>query len=378
VIAKFSPWSPEIYHKSEHPEVVAIRNIISRNSQNNFVLIGVGGQKCEYFKEKGISFYNFGSNTRFKYLLSFFLRFFLCFPLRPTVIVSMGTIDLIPFGIASILTRTKFIPIITGEIWFDLSQVAKPFRKIFAFLLNASLLKAHAVLAISESVGKEVENSYRIKSEKVFVYKYKISSTFNPDVPRTLKQILNPNGKTVLTICRISPQKGLEYLVEACQIIIREIPNVKVVIKAYSSDERYEERLRSIINKYHLQEFIKILKLNVPYSEMPKYMAAADVFVLPSVSEGLGIVILEALATGIPVVASRIGGIPDVLVHEYNGLLVEPRDVEGLAEALLRILRDDKLKKQLIEGGLSTIQRMKENEIEKLLGKIIFKESKVT
>jgi glycosyltransferase involved in cell wall biosynthesis len=87
---------------------------------------------------------------------------------------------------------------------------------------------------------------------------------------------------------------------------------------------------------------------------------------------GLGVVILEALATGVPVVASRVGGIPDILTHEYNGLLVEPRDVEDFAEAIVRILSDDKLKRRLIEGGLATIWRTRENEIEKLLSKLIF------
>ena len=65
------------------------------------------------------------------------------------------------------------------------------------------------------------------------------------------------------------------------------------------------------------------------------------------------------------------------MIHEYNGLLVEPRDVEGLAEAIMKILSNDKFKQQLIEGGLATIRRIKENEIEKLLSKLIFKKLEV-
>jgi glycosyltransferase involved in cell wall biosynthesis len=370
MISKFSPWNYEVYHKSEHPENVAIRCIISQNPQHNFVLIGLGGTRYEYFKQKGISFYNICSNTKTKFLFSSFLRLELAFLLKPSVIVAMGTTDLIPFGIASILTRAKFIPIVTGEIWYGFSRMPKPLAKVCAFLIKATLLKAYAVLAISESVKKEIIDNYGINSNKIFVYKYKILPMFNPDASRDLKLILNPTGPIVLTIARISPEKGIIYLVEAARIVANKVPDVKFVIKAYSSNNNYKGKIRNMIYEHNLQRHFTFLG-GSPYSEMPKVMAAADVFVLPSISEGLGLVILEALATGVPVVASRVGGIPDVLIHEYNGLLVKPKDPDVLAEAIMRILSDDKLKKRLIEGGLATIRRMKGHEIEKLLSKLI-------
>lgn len=372
MIAKFSQWTREIYYRSEHPEYVAIRNIISQNSQHSFILVGMSSPRYEHFGEKGVSFYNMRSHTRVRSAFSFFLEFESAFLLRPAIIVATGTTNLIPFGIASILTRARFIPLLTSEIWYDLSQMPKPLRKILEFLLGAALQNAYTVLAISESVKKETRDNYGINSNKVFVYKYKVSNIFNPHVSRELKTVLNPSGKIALTICRISPQKGLEYLIEASRIIVREIPKIKIIIKTYSSEEKYEEKLLRMINKYNLQEYITILRENVPYSEIPTYMSAADVFVLPSISEGLGLVILEALATGVPVVASRVGGIPDILIHEHNGLLVEPRDVEGLAEAIVRILSDEKLKKRLTEGGLTTIRCMKENELEILLSRFMF------
>jgi glycosyltransferase involved in cell wall biosynthesis len=377
MIAKFVPWSHETYHKSEHPEYVAIRNIISKNPQHNFLLVGVGGQRYEYFKEKGISFYNICSNTKIRYLSSLFLRFELAFLSKPSVIVAMGVTDLIPFGIASILTRAKFIPIVTGEIRFSIQNTPKPLRRIFAFLLKIALYKSCAILTLSRSIKEELIDNYSIDPEKTLIYKYKISEIFNPNASKKFKSLLNPNGPIVMSICRISPEKGLHYVIEASRIITGKILNVKIVIKgslgaqAPLSEKKYEQKLRKLIHKYDLQEHITILKSS-PYSEIPMYMSASDVFVLPSISEGLPMVILEALATGVPVVASKVGGIPDVLIHEYNGLLVKPQDPDDLAEAIIRILSDDKLKRRLIEDGLATIRRMKENEIEKLLSKLIF------
>jgi glycosyltransferase involved in cell wall biosynthesis len=371
LIAKFSPWSHEIYQKSEHPEYVAIRNIISQNSQHNFILVGMSSSRYEHFDENGVSFYNIRSDTRVRSAFSFFFEFELAFLLRPAIIVVTGATNLIPFGIASILTRARFIPLLTNEIWYSVSEMPKPLRKISEFLLRAALQKAYAVLAISESVKKETRDSYGINSNKVLVYKYRISTQFNPDAPRDLKLTLNPTGPIVLTVARIFPGKGLIYLVEAARIVANEVPTVKFIVKASSSDERYEGRIRNLIHKHNLQQHFMILG-GSPYSEMPKYMSAADVFVLPSISEGLGLVILEALATGVPVVASRVGGIPDILIHEHNGLLVEPRDAEGLAEAIVRILSDEKLRKRLREGGLTTIRCMKENDLEILLSRFMF------
>lgn len=101
-------------------------------------------------------------------------------------------------------------------------------------------------------------------------------------------------------------------------------------------------------------------------------MAAADVFVLPSVFEGLGVALLEAMACGVPVVASNVGGIPDIVTDGYNGLLVGAGDVKGLAESVIKILSDETLRKRLSEGALTTIQQMTENEFETLLNRFIF------
>lgn len=372
MISKFGNWEYQDYQESMHPEVVAIRNMISKNPQHNFVLFA-DGTSYEYFKANQSCFYNVQVNTKISRVFSFFLAFELALLLRVSVIVSMGTINLIPFGVSSILTRTRFIPVVTGEIWYGMKEMLSPLRKIFAFLLKIAFQKSYAILALGKSIKKELVNDYKINPEKVFIYNYKISKMFHPDVPKNLKPLLNPNGPIVLTVCRISPEKGLHYLIEASRIITEKIPNAKIIIKGPSSQEKYKEKLRNLIHKYNLREHITILNYS-PYPEIPKFMSAADVFVLPSISEALGMVILEALATGVPVVASRVGGIPSILKNGYNGLLVEPRDVEGLAEAIVRTLSNDKLKKRLVKGGLTTIRRIKKNEIEQLLSKFIFEQ----
>lgn len=86
-------------------------------------------------------------------------------------------------------------------------------------------------------------------------------------------------------------------------------------------------------------------------ADVPDLLAAADALVMPSRAEGLGVAALEALAAGLPVVAARVGGLAQSIQHERNGLLVEPDDPAALAEALGRLLRDDRLRARLAEAG---------------------------
>jgi len=367
-----SAWTPKVYHKSQHPEWAAVRNITSRNPQCTFILVGTG-PKYEHFKEAGILFYNLGKGDKIRYLLSLYMKFMLPLLLRPSVVVVLGGgISLVFAGVACILTRSKLICTVIGEIRYSLKIFPRKIRRVWSFVLKAAFLKSHVVLAISQSVKNEIRDDYKISSDKIFLYKYKISEIFNPNVSRELKVFFNPKGPIVMTVCRISSQKGLQYLVEASRTVLKRIPSVKFVIRAYSSEEKYERYVRNLIRKYNLEKYFEILIEYSAYEEIPKYMVAADVFVLPSVSEGLGVVVLEAMACGIPVIGSNVGGIPDMIKQGYNGLLVEPGDAQSLSEAITDILLNNTLRKRLSTGALSTVQRVKENEFEKLLEKSIF------
>jgi glycosyltransferase involved in cell wall biosynthesis len=375
LISKFTDWDYRKYLESEHPEYVAIRNIITRNACHQFVLLGEG-TRLENFKVDGISFYNLPQQTKASYFLSFILKMELALVFRPSVFVSMGTTNLIPYGICSALIRSRFVPVITGEIRYGIKEVPGPLRFVFRSLLKFILKNSHDVLALSKSIGQELIRDYSIRPDKIRYYTYKISPIFGPNISDNFRSIFNPNGPIVLTISRISREKGLEYLIKASKIVVGKIPSAKIIIKGSSplpspSERRYEAELRKLVNTCKLDQNIVFLKTS-KYSEIPRYMASADVFVLPSVSEGLGLVILEALASGVPVVASRVGGIAETLTDGYNGLLVEPRDVEGLAENILRLLDDTRLRKQIIQGGLETANRGRTNEIEELLEKLLF------
>ena len=92
-------------------------------------------------------------------------------------------------------------------------------------------------------------------------------------------------------------------------------------------------------------------------AELLDFYAQADVFVMPSLVEAFGVVFLEAMASGIPVIGARAGGVPELIDHDRNGLLIEPGDAGGLTELLLRLLTDTPLQERLRKAGLETAQQ---------------------
>ncbi len=135
--------------------------------------------------------------------------------------------------------------------------------------------------------------------------------------------------KIILFIGQLIDVKGFEYLIQAISKLQKEEANFKVVA---IGEGALRQKLENLTRQLHLGEYIVFMG-EKPYAEISYWFGASDVFCLPSIREGCPAVIMEALASGRPVVASRVGGIPE-LIKETNGILVEPRDVQGLCQAL--------------------------------------------
>ena len=142
------------------------------------------------------------------------------------------------------------------------------------------------------------------------------------------------------TIAELTKNKGLEYLIDAAQRIDQHTPNSKLrVIIMGDGEER--ERLSKKVNAMGLENKVFFAGF-VP--DGARFIRAFDVFVLPSLKEGLPYVILEAKAAGVPVIASAVGGIPDLVSPEEDDFLVPPKDSEMLAQSLLAFFSEKKAK----------------------------------
>jgi glycogen(starch) synthase len=149
----------------------------------------------------------------------------------------------------------------------------------------------------------------------------------------------------VLFVGRLAPQKGVHTLVEAAGLL--EDPSVRVLLVGDGPERKALEREAERIDAGDRLRFLGFFA----HERLPAAMAHADVLVLPSLYEELGTVLLEAMWAGLPIVASRTGGILDVIEDGVNGLLVPPGDPEALARAIDRLLADRALAYRLSEGA---------------------------
>jgi glycosyltransferase involved in cell wall biosynthesis len=143
----------------------------------------------------------------------------------------------------------------------------------------------------------------------------------------------------VVTIARLSPEKGLSCLIDAMAIIRHAAPDATLTIVGGGP---LEGALKDQTKHLGLDQAIRFTGRLARHEAM-REAASSDIFVLPSLGEGMGIVILEAQALALPVVATRVGGIPDVIEDGVTGLLVPAKDPVALAGAILKILKDPEL-----------------------------------
>lgn len=213
-------------------------------------------------------------------------------------------------------------------------------------------------IAISESIRQfaiEVEGA---PAEKISVVHYGIDFDWLGDdeidsVRRQLRSDLGLEGDALIMgmVCRLVEQKGIPYALEAMRRLRTQFPRAHLVI---AGDGDKASELRRLASALGIADRVHWLGWRGDAADL---MSAFDLLLAPSLWEGFGLVLLEAMARRVPVIASRVGAIPEVIVHGETGILVEPRDVAALAGAMARLLDDRALRKYM---GLLGAARLEE------------------
>jgi len=238
-------------------------------------------------------------------------------------------------------------------------------RKISRYWLH----KGSLIVPVSESIGNVIRRA-GVSQKNIQVLLSGIArkdvKSFSPST-ETLAILKKVKGQPVIgAVAHLFPRKGLEYLVEAMEPLKKAFPHILLVIVG-TGDFQYERQLKTQVEHLDLRENV----LFAGFQKHPElFISQFDVFVLPSVSEGFGIVLLEAMALGKPIVASNIGGISEIVQHSITGLLVKPADATELYQALLTLLNDPKKRAIMGDEGKKRIEEQFNLEcmMEKLYG----------
>ncbi len=245
--------------------------------------------------------------------------------------------------------RIPFVASLKGIIADELLNE----RGLVRFLLSVqarwerqNVAQADRVLVTSRYCADVVERAYQVPSSKVRIVPELIDLA-DWDARFASARHRPRERPTVLSVARMYPRKRLEDLLAAAVRLRDRLPDVEVRIVGSGPEQ---ERLRHLHAESDLGDTVLFLG-DVPLARLAEEYVNADCFCLPSVQEGFGIVFLEAMAAGLPIVACRAAAVPEVVPDGVAGRLVEPRDPDRLADALEEILTDSVRRKELGEAG---------------------------
>ncbi len=235
-------------------------------------------------------------------------------------------------------------------------EVEPPERPVVEAEVMAS---ADRIIAFSAHERDAMQRLYGADPKKVSLVPCGVDlSVFRPLDRKQVRERLGLNGdKILLYVGRIEPLKGLDLLVEtAAQMDIGESVRV-IVVGADANGGRELDRVKQLAKERNLEDQIDFVG-QVDHTELPLYYNAADVCVVPSYYEGFGLVALESMACGTPVVASRVGGLSTIIDHGSTGYLKSWRCPEAFANSLEMIISNDGLQQSMGEAARKRAESM--------------------
>ncbi|MFH1622456.1 MAG: glycosyltransferase family 4 protein [Candidatus Omnitrophota bacterium] len=305
-----------------------------KDKGHSVVIASSGGKSVEVLADNNIEHLTIPLKTKselnFKLLISYFIL---------KKFIKENQIDVIHAHtrvaqvLANFLSKTLKIPFVATCHGFF---TPRWHRKILSCWGNKTI-------AISNQVRSHLISEFKINEKNIHLVHNgvdlnRLKSYSIEEIKVFKKSIGMPDDCFVVgTAARFSFVKGLRYLLKAAPLVLSEKNNTAFLLVGYGEEEL---RLRQISSELNIDKEVFFLN---PQKDSFEYLYLMDIFVMPSIQEGLGISILEAQAHKIPVVASNVGGIPDIIKDRITGLLVEPKNNLEIARAILELMNDNNL-----------------------------------
>jgi glycosyltransferase involved in cell wall biosynthesis len=238
-------------------------------------------------------------------------------------------------------------------------------ERLHSWMVNLGI--ATDLVAVSRGVYRQAIDEEGIDPSKITLIQNGIdNSEPRTDLSMTRNTLAHeigvaPEGCIVLTVGRLEEQKGHTYLLDAIPSVLERFPQTTF---AFAGEGSLRTKLENKTREMGIEHAVRFLGNRTDVHDLLRF---SDVFVLPSLWEGLSNALLEAMAAGLPVVATRVEGTEEVIEDGINGLLVPPADPQALSQAILRFLSEDRLRIQIGQAGE---KHVKENyTLEKMCGR---------
>jgi glycosyltransferase involved in cell wall biosynthesis len=359
IIVKSSPWKYWNLSKN-HPEYAAILKIIRANaSKYKLVLVGTTTEKTEALKlGDDIIAWDLHRTVGITGQLTYFINLFtVILRSKPSKIIALGLLNLFPISVYLLFSRkARFAPFFIGEFgYFGKSKIGKIMHainiKLLSIALNLSSEKISNAFTLSNYTRNLIEQLSPGLKNRIKIISYPISEVFLAKPNVNYKNATEP---IVLCVAGIEPRKGLDILVKAFSLV--EV-KAQLIIKGSVRDQAYFTNLNRVIEELNLSEKVKLDTQALEYDDLVDLYRKSTVFVFPTLDDCLGVVVLEALHSKLPVVASNVGGVPEMVQDGVNGYLVPPKDVTKLADAITKVLSEPSVTKNMSECSLDTLNK---------------------
>lgn len=250
--------------------------------------------------------------------------------------------------------RLEGVPVVTtvhSVLRFDYDSWLK--AELARLLTRLTNRNTDHFIAISGAIRDEIRSMGVSPAKISVIYNGLNSSRFTESRPthELVRELGLVEGRKVVSmVARLHPVKGHRYFLEAARQVIDAGIDAQFLIIG-EGDQR--QKLEARVKQLGLRERVRMPGY---WGKVEEIYAVSDVLCVPSVMEGLGLVVLEAMYFGVPVVASNTGGIPEIITDGRNGLLVEPRNADDLARSIRRVLTETALTESLVAEGRRTVE----------------------
>ena len=216
------------------------------------------------------------------------------------------------------------------------------------FLTRFAYKHTH-IVAVGKKVKQNLIDYFGLPEKQISVI-YNAVKPFDKkiDVLDVLKNEKQQGNVVIGNIGRLAPQKGMEYFIEAAKLVLKKLPNARFFIVG---DGPLKDKLQQMIRQYHLEKFVHMLGYR---ADIQNVMSQCDFIVLSSLWEGLPLTPIEAFSVSKTLVATSVDGTPEIVKNNINGLLVEPNNVEQLADKICYLIENKDYRKKLELSAKST------------------------